>query len=324
MNITRLLLIVSLLTYISCTNNPGSWETISTEDGSMPTQRHECGFIEVGGKFYLLGGRGNKPVDIYDPEENTWKQGATPPVEIHHFQPVIFNGYIIVLGAMTGAYPNEVPISNMLIYNPVQDQWFMGDTIPVSRSRGSGGTVVYNEKIYWVGGIRNGHIGDHKDYFDVYDPKTKSWDTLPSAPQPRYHFQAVVHKDKLYLIGGRRTKAPYGVWTTTIPEVDVYNFKSNEWKSLNSDLPTPRAGAMNLVMNDEIIVLGGESAFKNYAHNDVEAFNPKNETWTSLPGVNPGRHGTGVIGYKDEIYLSTGNFTKGAGAELKDIIVYKK
>jgi N-acetylneuraminic acid mutarotase len=307
----------------SCNEDLRKWQPLKSSDGSSPTARHECGFIEVEGKFYLVGGRGIKPVDIYDPAKNLWKQGASPPLEIHHFQPVEYNGYIIVLGAMTGGYPHEVPLSNMLVYNPVQDQWFIGDTIPAERLRGSGGTAVYDDKIYWVGGIRNGHFGDHKDFFDVYDPATKSWDTLPSAPQARDHFQAVVHRDKMYLVGGRRTKAPYGVWSATISEVDIYDFKSNKWSSLNSDIPTPRAGAMNTIYNDQLIVAGGESAFKNYAHNNVEVLNLSTNQWEEIPGFSPGRHGTGIIIYNDKIYLCAGNYTKGAGAELNDILVYE-
>jgi hypothetical protein len=126
---------VLLLTVSACQSTKENWNEINSNN-AFPTLRHECGFIEEGGKFDLLGGRGVKPVGIFDPAFETWSQGVTPPVEIHHFQPIAFNGYIIVLGAMTGAYPREQPLSNMLIYQPLQYQWFVGDTIPRNRNRG--------------------------------------------------------------------------------------------------------------------------------------------------------------------------------------------
>ena len=63
-----------------------SWKILETK--GEPSARHENSFVESKGKFYLLGGRGIKPVDIYDPETNTWTKGAAPPIEIHHFQAV--------------------------------------------------------------------------------------------------------------------------------------------------------------------------------------------------------------------------------------------
>jgi len=45
-------------------------------------------------KIYLLGGRRIQPADIYDPATRTWTLGAPPPVEVHHFQPVVWENKI--------------------------------------------------------------------------------------------------------------------------------------------------------------------------------------------------------------------------------------
>ena len=62
----------------------GQWTLVESRDD--PKKRHENAFVKAGKKFYLLGGRGIKPVEIYDPETRSWTQGATTPVEISHFQ----------------------------------------------------------------------------------------------------------------------------------------------------------------------------------------------------------------------------------------------
>src|SRR5215203_976644 len=84
---------------------PGRWELLAASERPLP--RHENAYVRVGDRFYLMGGRGTnpiKPVEIFDPATGSWRTGATPPVEMHHFQAVEHGGKVYVLGAMTGGY----------------------------------------------------------------------------------------------------------------------------------------------------------------------------------------------------------------------------
>lgn len=47
--------------------------------------RHENIFVEFKEKFYLIGGRGTNPVNVFDPSTETWKENANSPMEMHHF-----------------------------------------------------------------------------------------------------------------------------------------------------------------------------------------------------------------------------------------------
>src|SRR5690349_13427165 len=125
------------------------------------TTRHENGYVKVGDKFYLLGGRGDRPVDIFDPATGTWTKGATPPLEIHHFQALEYEGKLWVVGAMTGRYPTEPPTPDIYIYDPSADTWSKGPEIPAARRRGGSGAVLYEGELYVVAGIRNGHTDGH-------------------------------------------------------------------------------------------------------------------------------------------------------------------
>src|SRR3712207_3186322 len=62
----------------------GSWVSVTPSSGS-PTARHEASFVQAGNKFYLLGGRGIKPVQVFDPVNKTWTNKANTPIELHHF-----------------------------------------------------------------------------------------------------------------------------------------------------------------------------------------------------------------------------------------------
>jgi hypothetical protein len=69
--------------------------------------RHEACFVMVGRKAYLLAGRGIKPVNIYNPRNRTWTNGAAPPKEIHHTQCLAVDDSIWIVSSWTGGYPME-------------------------------------------------------------------------------------------------------------------------------------------------------------------------------------------------------------------------
>lgn len=302
--------------------NEAQWTTVSANN--EPTARHENAFTEVDGKFYLVGGRGDRPVDIYDPQTKEWSQGQNPPVEMNHFQAVSYDGKLYVMGALTGGFPDEKPIPNIYIYDPETDEWTKGPEIPEDRRRGAAGAFAYNDKLYLVNGIQNGHTDGYVSWLDEYDPATDTWTTLPDAPHQRDHVQAVVADNKIVVAGGRTTSNATGqTLELTVPEVDVYDFATGEWSTLENDIPTMRAGTTSVVLGDKVIVIGGESGAMEAAHHQVEALNINTGEWDSLPSLNRGRHGTQAIVYDDKIYIAAGSGNRGGGPELTSMEVYE-
>lgn len=301
----------------------GRWRTLVTE-GTVH-QRHECGYIKCADKIYLIGGRGNRPVNVFDPTTQVWTTAAPAPIELHHFQPVVFKERIYVLGALTGPYPNETPVPHIWIYDPLDDTWTKGPPIPEQRRRGGCGVVAYDGKIFMVCGIRDGHRGDHKQWLDEFDPVTGQWRILPDAPRARDHFQAVAIGDKLYAAGGRNTSQRTNqVFELTIKEVDVYDFTAGKWSTLPSpeqDIPTPRAGTAAIEFGGELVIIGGESG-QPEAHNEVEAFDPQTGSWRKLAQLEQGRHGTGAGVFGDRIFVSAGSGNRGGGPELNTTECY--
>lgn len=213
------------------------WKTLDP-DGA-PEKRHECAFVEANGKYYLVGGRGMKPVNEYDPVSNSWQTLSTPPIEMHHFQALAYDQKIYVIGALTGGYPDETPIPNVYIFDPRLDQWTIGPAIPEKRRRGAAGVVENNGYIYLVCGIVDGHNGGFVPWLDRWNPETNQWEVLPDAPRPRDHFQAAIQDDKIFAAGGRTTSASTGeTMTLTISEVDYYDLSSGQWHTLQKDIPT--------------------------------------------------------------------------------------
>jgi N-acetylneuraminic acid mutarotase len=334
MNLSRLALLLLAAALGACaTSNPvpraapapGRWEVLP--QGERPTRRHENGYVKVGEKFYLIGGRGTnpiKPVEIFDPATGVWSAGAAPPVEMHHFQAVEHGGKIYVVGAMTGGYPREPALPVIHVYDPATDRWSTGPEIPADRRRGGAGAVVHDGQIYVVAGIQIGHWSGHVPWFDAFDPRTGTWRRLPDAPRARDHFQAAVIDGKLYAAGGRRSSAATNqTFELTVPEVDVFDFATGRWTTLptSSNIPTPRAGTTSAVVDGRLLVLGGESAAQQPAHAEVEAYDPITMRWTTLAPMTVGRHATQAVLHAGRLYIAAGSRTRGA-TEINSQEVY--
>ncbi|MEZ4775076.1 MAG: kelch repeat-containing protein [Bacteroidia bacterium] len=299
----------------------GKWEQMRTINS--PKERSENGFVEVDGKFFLLGGRNILRMDIYNPATQTWTTGANLPQEIHHFQPVNYHGEIYILGALTGPYPGEKPIADIYIYNPQTNQWRIGGKIPPNRLRGAAGVTVYQDKIYIVAGIQNGHIDGHVNWVDEFDPKTGKWRKLPDAPHTRDHFQVVVVDGKMYTAGGRNSSQKTGQsFELTIGAMDIFDFATEKWTTATTQIPTQRAGSSSLSINGKLVVLCGESGSQEAGHREVEVYDPRTETWSKWPEMNQGRHGTGAIYYQGTIYVAAGSGNRGGGPELDRLDYY--
>ncbi|VUD69293.1 N-acetylneuraminate epimerase [Thalassocella blandensis] len=317
-----LLTTILVFNVAACSGPPAlrQWHTIEVK--GTPTARHEAGFVAYKNTLILLGGRRINPTDVFDVNTNTWSAKEETPIELHHFQPVVMGNAVYIVGAMTGGWPNETPVQNVIVYYPETDTYVTGHPIPESRRRGGAGAVAYQGKIYIVGGIVNGHVDGYKPWFDVYDPVSGEWQVLEDAPNARDHFQAVVANHKLYAIGGRRTSHSTGQdIDLTVAEVDIFNFESNQWETISAPLtlPTERAGNFAITIGNEILIGGGESATQINAHSEVEALNTTNQQWQQWPSLLQGRHGSGFAVIGDYLYTASGCGKRGGEPELESM-----
>ncbi len=284
----------------------GDWQLLPSADGSSPEGRHENDYIGISNKLYLLGGRSRDPVQVYDASTNTWTDYPKPPIKIHHFQSVEWNNKIYIVGAFTGTYSSEPPVPNVYILDIATKEWTVGPEIPSDRQRGAAAAVVYNEKIYIVGGNTLGHQGGFVPWFDEFDPATGNWTVLADAPIARDHHRAAIVQDKLYVVAGRQTNRPVdNVKANTIGQVDVFDFATNQWSTLPNDIPTQRAGVAMIQHGRELIVAAGESLSGN--HNEVEALDLIDGTWRTLPDLVYTRNGPGGASFKNRLFVSVGS-----------------
>jgi hypothetical protein len=295
---------------------PSGAQWIDLNENQNYIGRHECSFVQAGNKFYLFGGRESpRRLDAYDYASDTWSTSAPAPEDFNHFQAIEYEGLIWVIGAYkTNSFPNEAVAEKVYVYDPANDEWMEGPSIPASRRRGGGGLQVYNGKFYLVAGNTNGHSGGFVDWFDEYDPRTGQWRQLPNALRPRDHFHAVVIGTRLYAAGGRRTELD-NTFGLVVPEVDVYDFTTGAWLTSNrpDNLPEPRAAAATAAFDGKVLLAGGESLASGDALDVVHTLDPSTGNWQQVDSLNFGRHGTQAIVSGQGVYVTAGSPNRGGG-----------
>jgi len=299
-------------------NDPNQWGDGATQwsvrdpDFGTPDARHESDYIAVNERLYLIGGRNSRAVNIYNALTNSWsdqgvpRDGSFQELKLHHYQSVEVGGRIYIVGALKGGFPAETPVAEIYSFDPdTPAQWREEALVPADRRRGSTAAVNYGGKIYVVGGNTKGHNDGWVSWFDVYDPLEKTWTTLPDAPHARDHHRASVVDGKLYVVAGRRSSVNLGnAIGDTEASVDVYDFDTGQWSTLDEDLPTPRAGVALMKHGPELVVAAGESPAGD--HTEVEALDVRTGSWRELPSLISGRNAPGGARFGNELFVVAG------------------
>ena len=319
-----LLKLLFIFLFFACNTKP-KWDVIEAKETC--TARHECGFVAHKKALYLIGGRGDKPVEKFNVDTETWSPLKHLPIEMNHITPISFGDAIYIVSGFTGEYPVEQPLQHIYKFNTENDTWGTILEIPVDRRRGAAGVTVFNDKIYIVNGIKLGHTSGTTALFDVYDPINNTWKILSNSPTKRDHSTSVVLDDKLIALGGRRSEYHepdnfQAFFKTTSDVVDYYDFETEKWNTFKAKLPNPAAGSGAVVLNNELYYFGGETG--NIATNKtMYSFNINTKTWSQKPSLNTGRHGTNATVLNNKIYIAAGSGKQGGNPELTSIEVYK-
>ncbi len=195
-----------------------SWRALAP----MPTARLASVACEVGGKIYVIGGASVHPgaklaslsedvphrsLDLneaYDPATNRWESHSPMPTARNRAAAGVVDGKIYVIGGRLGAVSVEAGSSTDVVevFDPASDSWgAAGLRMPTARS--SMGWATFNNRIYIVGGeVIDAHMFATVRAFEVYDPATNQWNTLPTLSVARQGVAAAAIGNRIYVIGG--------------------------------------------------------------------------------------------------------------------------
>ncbi len=113
-----------------------------------------------------------------------------------------------------------------------------------------------------------------------FDPTSGAWKQLTDLPEPRSSFDAVVHRDHLYVVGGWNMQPEGKTWSST---AYVANLKRAplRWKKL-PEPPFRRRAVSLAAVGDSIYVIGGMQE-EGGPTRKVSVFNTKTGKWSEGP-----------------------------------------
>ncbi len=187
-----------------------SWTTVNP----MITPRADLSASIVNGTIYCMGGKKYWGIDssyqelnvteAYDPNSNSWSEKSDMPIPVLGCASAVLDGKIYVIGGSRHfqlGWELDTVGSNQ-IYDPINDEWSVGVSLPIAQSYGAAATTVGEtapESLYFVGGSNE---TDYNGITYVYNSELDEWNLGASIPTSRIYLALAVLDDILYAIGG--------------------------------------------------------------------------------------------------------------------------
>jgi N-acetylneuraminic acid mutarotase len=111
--------------------------------------------------------------------------------------------------------------------------------------------------------------------FEVFDPATRRWSTLPPLPKALNHVAMAAVGGEIYSFGGNTDRLREYASTG---ESWRFLVKERRWEPV-APLPTPRGGAGTAVVGDRIFVAGGRAGDRSL--DVVESYDTKTGRWST-------------------------------------------
>lgn len=284
----------------------GGWEELADVLGG-PVQ--ETAVVQLDGLLYVMGGIDDAlttldQVLVYDPQGDTWDTAPDLPMAVHHANAAVVNGTIYVAGSLDASF---APIAAVWSWSPGQGAWSAAHApMDAASARGASMVGVVDGLIYVAGGSNDdGSLA----LVSTYDPAGDAWDeAAPDLPVAIDHGTGQVVDGVFYTIGGRTD----GIGNVTDA---VYALDGGAWVP-RAAMPTARGGIGSGVVAGTIVVVGGEGndGAPGGVFPQTERYDPTADEWTSLQEMRTPRHGMGVAGLGDYLYVPGGADNQGFGA----------
>jgi len=301
-------------------SEPIAW---NTEAAPYPYRVSEAQGVSVQDKLYVFGGFDiEKPcctptnrAYVFDPATNAWTRLAPLPAMNNTGRGGVTHSGFTTDGTdiyFAGGYTANATGTGQLYgtrevwkYTVATNTYTRLPDLPAVRS---GGQLEYlNGRLHYIGGTnqaRSQDVGDH--YAMALTNPESGWVTLAPVPNARHHAGSVVHKGKIYFVGGQHG---HDHALVTEDDVHAYDPATNKW-TLVAIMPRPRGhiAEATFVWGDRIFIVGGETAHGAHV-NDVTAYNPVTNTWSNFAGLPVTRSSGIATVFNGSIYYTTGSWS---------------
>lgn len=171
------------------------------------------------------------------------------------------------------------------IFDPRAKTWTRGADPPVQMHHMQ--CVAYRSRIFvvssWYGGFPNEENNARMYIYNIWKDKWYSRRGLPE-PRRRGGAAAVLHDDKIYVVGGNR--GGHGEGSQSLGYMDYFDIIEKKWVTGLPDLPSPRDHVGGAIVNGKLCIAGGRlGGAKNFFAAVVKStycFDFTTQTWQNM------------------------------------------
>ena len=146
--------------------------------------------------------------------------------------------------------------------------------------------VQLGGKLYFIGG----HLSTDLDVntVETFDPSTNEWKVMKPMNQARSNACAVVHDNKIIVLGGYDEGRDW--MQETLSSIEIYDPVSDDW-TFGPSMSQPRLGLKAVVLNNVLYAMGGSlTETETKCVETLDLLNP-NAVWSlATELVAPRRH----------------------------------
>lgn len=265
--------------------------------------RMDTAMTSLNGKIYLHGGATTGSVYLdefsaYDIASNTWATlSKVGLAAIRHNLLAVNDKIYVILGLWKPVASGATYNPQIWEYTPATDTWARKTDIPTRIQRTQAQCVVYNNKIYCVGGAANTG-GLYSDTY-VYDPVPDTWTRLTNCPVEKSTGGISEINGKLYVFGGQ-TKP--GVKERSMY---VYDIAANTWALETATGFTARSSFYYGTWNGKVYVASGLSPSSSLLK-DVWNYDPVSKVFAQTTDVPTGHDLGGSTVYDGKLHCYGG------------------
>nr|KAF6328880.1 kelch like family member 29 [Pipistrellus kuhlii] len=203
-----------------------------------------------------------------------------------------------------GGMESGVTLADVWCYMSLLDNWNLVSRMTVPRCRHN--SLVYDGKIYTLGGLG---VAGNVDHVERYDTITNQWEAVAPLPKAVHSAAATVCGGKIYVFGGvNEAGRAAGVLQSYVPQ-------TNSWSFIESPMIDNKY-APAVTLNGLVFILGGAYA------RATTIYDPEKGNIKAGPNMNHSRQFCSAVVLDGKIY-ATGGIVSSEGPALGNMEAYE-
>uniref|UniRef100_G1P2I2 Kelch like family member 29 n=1 Tax=Myotis lucifugus TaxID=59463 RepID=G1P2I2_MYOLU len=203
-----------------------------------------------------------------------------------------------------GGMESGVTLADVWCYMSLLDNWNLVSRMTVPRCRHN--SLVYDGKIYTLGGLG---VAGNVDHVERYDTITNQWEAVAPLPKAVHSAAATVCGGKIYVFGGvNEAGRAAGVLQSFVPQ-------TNTWSFIESPMIDNKY-APAVTLNGFVFILGGAYA------RATTIYDPEKGNIKAGPNMNHSRQFCSAVVLDGKIY-ATGGIVSSEGPALGNMEAYE-